>query len=63
MVARGSGGFQDAELLQRGRAVVEANFLGNLAVFDTQHCRSGEPHLPARRRRERADEEVTESGA
>src|SRR5947209_17998974 len=33
-----------------------------LPFFDAKHGRSGEPHLPARSRREGTDEKVTESG-
>ena len=42
-----SGRAQQAELLQRGDPVVQTDFLGDLAVFDTNHCDSAEPHPAA----------------
>src|SRR5262245_23566214 len=53
---------QDAELLQRSRAVVQPDFLGDLAILHTQHGRSCEVHFPARGRRKRADQKVAEGG-
>src|SRR5215510_10011039 len=54
---------QDAELLQRGGAVVQPDFLGDLAILHTQHGRSREVHFPAGGRRKRADQKVAEGGA
>jgi hypothetical protein len=54
---------QDAELLQRGCAIVQADFLGDLAILQAKHCRSREPHFPARGRRKGADKKVAEGGA
>src|SRR4029077_7431837 len=44
---RRSGGLQQTELRERGDAVVQADFLDDLAVLETQHRRSGEAHLEA----------------
>jgi hypothetical protein len=53
----------EAELRQRRHAIVQADLFCDLAVFDTKDCRSGEPHLPARARRERTLKKVTERRA
>src|SRR5215813_5712752 len=59
----GLSGSQDAELLQRGCTIVQPDFLGDLATLHAKHCRSGEPHCPARGRREGADQKIAEGGA
>jgi len=43
--------------------VVETNFLCDLAILDAEHSRAREPHLPARRRRERTDKKIAEGGS
>src|SRR5262249_56698551 len=48
------------KLVQRGQAIVEADFLDDLAVDHFQHCGAGEVHLPAGRSGETADQEVIE---
>src|SRR4051812_17454841 len=58
-----SGCAYEAELRQRRHAVVQADLLCDLAVFDTKDGRSGKPHLPARARRERTLKKVTEGRA
>jgi len=50
----------EPELLQRRHAIIEPDFLLDLAVRDAQHSRAGEAHLPAGRGRQRSDEKVTE---
>ena len=55
-----SGSFQNAKLLERGHPVVETNFLCDLAILDAKHSRAGEPHLSARRCRERAHKKIAE---
>jgi hypothetical protein len=57
-----SGGAKEAELRQGRHAVVETDFLRDPAVFDTEHGRSGEAHLAAGGRRQRAHEKVIERG-
>src|SRR5205823_13513889 len=54
---------QDAELLQRGCAIVQPDFLGHPAILHAYHGRSRESHLPARGRRKGADKKVAEGGA
>src|SRR5215469_8443337 len=58
-----SDGFPDTQLLKRRGPVVQPDFLGDFAVLDAQDGGSRKVHLPARRRRERADEEISESGS
>src|SRR5262249_26647962 len=58
-----SGALEDAELLKRGHSIIEADLLCDSAVFDTEHGRPGESHLPTGSRRKGADEEVAEGGA
>ena len=58
-----SDGFQDTQLLKRRGPVVQPDFLGDFAVLDAQDGGSRKVHLPARRRREGADEEISESGS
>ena len=48
---------------QRRHAIVQADLLCDLAVLDTKDCRSGEPHLSSRARRERTLKKVTEGRA
>jgi hypothetical protein len=48
------------DLGQRLNAVVKTDFLGDLAVLNTQHRSPGEVHLPAGCRRQRAHQEVAE---
>src|SRR5690349_6843990 len=55
-----SGRAEQAELLQRGHTIVQADLLRDLAVLDTQHRHSAESHPPAGARRQRPGEEVTE---
>ena len=55
------GSLQDAELGQARDAVIEADFLDDLAVLEAQHRGAGEVHLPAGLCGQRTDEEVTES--
>ena len=43
------------ELLERSHAVIEADFLRNLAVLDAQHRCAGEVHLAARCRSQRSE--------
>src|SRR5258708_10974721 len=49
-----------SELLQGGHAVVQADFLNDLAIFEAEHGRAGEVHFPAGRGRQRSNEEITE---
>src|SRR6516164_2985639 len=58
-----SDGFQDTQLLKRRGPVVQPDFLGDFAVLEAHDGGSRKVHLPARRRRERADEEISESGS
>ncbi len=58
-----SGSFQNAKLLERSHPVVETNFLCDLAILDAKHSRAGEPHLSARRCRERAHKKIAEGGS
>src|SRR5258708_40176503 len=55
-----SNGLDQAELGERSDAVVETDFLDDLAVLETQYRRAAEVHLPAGLGRQRADEEVVE---
>src|SRR6267154_3992091 len=55
--------FQDSKLLKRSDAIVEANFLGDLAIFDTEHRCTGETHLAPRSCGQRAHEEITKRRA
>jgi hypothetical protein len=55
--------FQDAELLESCRSIVQPNFLDDLAVLHTNHSRSRKMHLPAGLGRQRTGHEVVESGA
>src|SRR5277367_727508 len=55
-----SGGPEQAELGQRGDAVVEADLLRDLAVNHLQDRRAGEAHLAAGRGRKAANQEVFE---
>jgi len=50
----------DSELLQGGHAVVQADFLNDLAIFEAEHGRAGEAHYLAGRRRQRSNEEIAE---
>src|SRR5262245_36740928 len=52
----------EPELLQGSHAVVQSDFLGDLAVLHFQHGRSGETHLPAGRCGQRADRKVAVGG-
>src|ERR1700722_11170541 len=58
--ARSGGGLEQAELSQRGHAVVNADLLRDLAVDDLQHRRAGEAHLAAGRRGKAPDQKVIE---
>ena len=58
-----SGGLHEAELGQRRDAVVQADLFDDLSVLEAQHRRAGEVHLPTRRRRQSADQEVAERWA
>src|SRR5262249_12542920 len=58
----GSGRLQDAQLLERGDPVVEADFLCNLAVLYPEDGRSSEPHLSSGGSRKGADKEVAAGG-
>ena len=49
--------------MQGGHAIVQTDFLRDLAVFDPKHRRSRELHLPARRRWQRPHEEIAEGRA
>src|ERR1700722_5272205 len=49
--------FDESELLQGGYAVVQADFLDDLAVFEAEHSRTGEAHFPASRSRQRSNQE------
>src|SRR5436853_7780355 len=57
------GGFQNTKLGQRGDAVVEPDFLRDLAALDAKHGRSREVHLPTGCRRQRASEKIAERRA
>jgi hypothetical protein len=50
----------ESELLQGAHAVVQADFLNDLAIFEAEHGRAGEAHFPAGRRRQRTNEEIAE---
>src|SRR5690242_11539783 len=50
----------EAELLECAHSIVQADLLGDLAIFDPQHGRSRKAHRAAGRRRQRSDEEVAE---
>jgi hypothetical protein len=54
---------QDAELLQRSCAIVQPDFLTDLAILQAKHGRSRESHFPAGGRRKGADKKVAEGGA
>jgi hypothetical protein len=58
--ARLVDGGDEAELLEGGHAIIEANFFHDLAVLEPQHGRAGEMHRPARRGRQRAEQKITE---
>ena len=51
----------ESELLEGSHAIIEADLFNDLAVFEPQHGRAGEMHLPASRCRQRAEKKITES--
>src|SRR2546426_5131683 len=51
----------ESELLEGGHAIIEADFFNDLAIFEPQHGRAGEMHLPACRGRQRSEKKITES--
>ncbi len=53
----------EAELLQRGQCSFLANFFRDLAIFDSEYCRSSKANLPAGSCGKGADRKVTESRA
>src|SRR5215831_16912079 len=55
-----SGRLDQPKLGQRGHAVVEADLLDDLAVDHFQHRGAGEVHLPSRRSRKTANQEIIE---
>ncbi|HLZ59655.1 MAG TPA: hypothetical protein VKR06_22120 [Ktedonosporobacter sp.] len=58
-VAR-SDGTSEAKLLEGGHAIVQTNFLYDLAVFNPKHRCAGESHLSASGGFQRSNEEVVE---
>src|SRR5215831_9379911 len=56
----GSGSGDEAELAEGGHAVVQADLLGDAAVFHLQDGDAGEPHHLAGAGRQRADGHVVE---
>ena len=59
-VVPASGPGDEAELAERGHAVVQADLLGDEAVLDLQHRGAGEPHRPAGAGRQRPVGHVVE---
>lgn len=57
------GAAYQPKLRQCSHSIVQTDLFCDLAILDTKHGRAGEVHLPTRRRREGADEEVTEGRA
>lgn len=57
---RRSGSLDYAELRKGCDAIVEADLFDDLALLETQNGGAGEAHLPAGRRRQRADQLVLE---
>src|SRR3984893_18006758 len=55
-----SGGFQEAELRERGNAVVKADLLQDFAVLDLENGCTSKVHFAARRGWQRSDEEIPE---
>src|ERR1700737_3597632 len=55
-----SGGFQEAELRERGNAVVKADLLQDFAVLDLENGCTSKVHFAARRCWQRSDEEIPE---
>ena len=51
---------EQAELRQRGHAIVKTDLRDDLAVLEPEHGRSGEPHLAAGGCRQRSHQEVAE---
>src|ERR1700712_3759501 len=59
---RRSGRTDKTQLRKRAHAIVQADFLNDLAIPKLQDSRTGEAHRPPRRRRQAAGQEVAESG-
>src|SRR5712671_6217779 len=58
-----SGCAHQAQLLQGGHSIVQADFLCDPAVLDPKHRRTREPHFPAGTGRKRAGEKIAKGGA
>src|SRR3954454_24000608 len=59
----GSGGLQNSKLRERSDPVIEAHFLGDFAILDTEHGCPSEVHLPTGCCRQRAREKIAKPRA